>query len=103
MTRFPVRGLTALAFGLFALAANAQVQLPPKPDSYHATIRYRISADRDGRVAQFREMQTNFKAAGFTPTEKEDANLDALDPDADRLEGTVTGSTATKLLNDPRV
>ena len=103
MIRFSVRTVAALTLGLFAIPAFAQVPAPPKPESYAATIRYRISADRDGRIVQFRDMMANLKAAGFTPTPKEDANLDALDPDADRLEGTVTGATATKLLSDPRV
>ncbi|MFO0935586.1 MAG: hypothetical protein U0798_03605 [Gemmataceae bacterium] len=103
MTMHTLRGLAALSIGLFAIPAYAQVVAPPKPESYRATIRYRIAADRDGRITQFRELQANLKAAGFKPDPREDANLDERDPSADRFDGTVAGSTAYDLLNDPRV
>lgn len=103
MARIPARGLAALVLAFSAIPAVAQVAAPPKPESYNVVIRYRIEADRDGRVLQFREMLASLKAAGFVQADKEDAHLDALDPSADRLEGTVKGSTATQLLTDPRV
>lgn len=96
-------GFLLLVLGLSLTPANAQVPAPPKPDSYKATIRYRIVADRDGRVLQYREMLAHLKANGFVPTPKEDDHLDAFDPVADRLEGTVASPTASKLLDDPRV
>jgi hypothetical protein len=96
-------GFLSLVLILSSNPAPAQVPAPPKPDSYKATIRYQIVADRDGRVLQYREMLAHLKANGFVPTPKEDDHLDAFDPVADRLEGTVASKTATKLLDDPRV
>jgi hypothetical protein len=101
---FPSRcGLLTLVLSLSFTSAHGQVPAPPKPDSYRATIRYRIVADRDGRVLQYREMLAHLKANGFVPTPKEDDHLDAFDPVADRLEGTISSSSAKKLLDDPRV
>jgi hypothetical protein len=95
------RGLSAIAFAVFAAPAAAQ-PAPPSP-TYDAVIRYRIDADRDGRVLQFRAMTANLARTGFVRTPGDDGHLDAFDPAADRLTGTVPAGTATSLLEDPRV
>ena len=101
MTCFRRRGLSALAFALLAAPAGAQPGLPSP--TYDAVIRYRIDADRDGRVMQFRSMTANLAAAGFTRTPSDDGHLDAFDPAADRLSGTVPATSAVNVLDDPHV
>lgn len=98
MARFP-QGWSALILCLSAFAVTAQAP----PESYRVVVRYRIDADREGRVLQFRELNEYLKSVGFVADARENAHLDAFDPTADRLEGTVPASRAGSLLGDPRV
>lgn len=98
MARLP-QGWSALILCLSAIAATAQ----SPPESYRVVIRYRIDADREGRVLQFRELNGYLKSVGFVADARENAHLDAFDPTADRLEGTVPANKAGSLLGDPRV
>jgi hypothetical protein len=103
--RSSFRSLWAVVLGLgfFTPAGLAQVKGPAVPESFDATIRYRIRADRDGRILQYRAMEKNLAAAGFKPADPDAGKTAQFDPSAELLTGTVTGSTATKLLEDPRV
>ncbi|CAN5583026.1 hypothetical protein BH11PLA2_BH11PLA2_34780 [soil metagenome] len=93
--RFPLLILILLTA---ANIATAQVKAPPLPQMYHADIRYRIEADRSGRVRIFRAMEAELKELGFVPDVREDSDLDILDPNADRMPGTISSANAEKLL-----
>ena len=75
----------------------AQVKSPPPSAKYHVDIRYRIEADRDGRVRLFRAMMAELNALGFAADPREDADLDILDPNADRLTGTISSDKLEQL------
>lgn len=84
---------------LLAPAALGQVVSPAPPKNFHVEIRYRIEADRDGRVRIFRAMQGELKALDFVADAREDADLDILDAGADRLSGTMPSVNLEKLLH----
>jgi hypothetical protein len=96
-------GLAAALLLASAGPASAQVAYPPSPDKYGAHIRYRIRADRDERIRQYRAMTAFLDKLGFVPAPREDADLDIFDPTAERLDGTVPAANAARLLQDPRV
>lgn len=83
--------------------ASAQIKVPKPPDSYDATVRYRIHADRNERVLQFEEMTKFFGGLGFKEAESEDADLGPFDPTAEVMTGSVPSKTARDLLKDRRV
>ncbi len=103
MTPFRAGIVFLVAAVALATPAGAQVVYPPPPEKYDAHFRYRIRADRDERIRQFREMERNLKAAGFVPTPREDADLEIFDPAAEMMSGTIPSSSARKLLDDPRI
>lgn len=83
---------------LLLLAGNclAQVPAPPPPDNYQTIIKYAIRAERQERVAQFREMLAYFESLGFKKepgpeNEPEDADLTLM-------RGTISAANARKLL-----
>lgn len=84
-------------------SASAQVVYPPAPEKYDVHFRYRIRADRDERIRQFRDLEKHLKAVGFVATPREDADLDIFDPAAERMAGTIPSASATKLLDDTRI
>jgi hypothetical protein len=96
-------GLLLAALLMSAVPAAAQVAYPPRPDRYDVHFRYRIRADRDERIRQFREMERHLKEIGFVPADREDADLDAFDPAAERMDGTLPSSQAARLFEDPRI
>ncbi len=96
-------GLLLAALLASAPPAAAQVAYPPRPDGYDAHFRYRIRAPRDERIRQFREMEAFLKGVGFVPAPREDADLDAFDPTAERMDGTIPSANAARLLDDPRI
>jgi hypothetical protein len=77
--------------------ARGQVLSPPPPANYHVDLRYRIDADRDGRVRIFRAMMAELNTLGFVADPREDADLDILNPNADRMPGVIPGANAAKL------
>ena len=83
--------------------APAQVKVPKPPDTYDATVRYRIQADRNERVLQYEEMTKFFGKLGFKETESEDSDLGPFDPTAEIISGTVPSKTARDILGDRRV
>lgn len=105
-----IRTRLAVRFGLLVLGvlaaapwATAQVKYPPRPDTVDVHIRYRIRADRDERARQFRLLEAHLKQLGFVPAEREDADLDILDPTAERFSGTIPSKNVFAVLADPRV
>lgn len=96
-------GLLLAALLLSASPAAAQVAYPPRPETYDVHLRYRIRADRDERIRQFREMERFLKGMGFVPAPREDADLDAFDPSAERMAGTMPSANAARLFEDPRI
>lgn len=95
--------LLVLVAVAFPSAASAQVVYPPAPEKYDAHFRYRIRADRDERIRQFREMEKHLKAIGFVATPRDDADLEIFDPTAERMSGTIPSANAKKLLDDSRI
>jgi len=81
----------------------AQPLTPPAPETYTVQLRYRIRADRDGRILAYRAMTERLKQLGFLPKPREDADLDLFDPTAEFLEGTIPQAGAKRLLEDPRI
>jgi hypothetical protein len=102
MTR-TVRTAAALLVLLFALPATAQVARPPRPEKVHVELRYRIRADREERVRQYRLLNEHLKELGFERTRKPDDELDEIDPTAERMEGVIPSKSVLKLLDEPRV
>jgi len=90
-----------LLFGLSGLAP-AQPIYPARPadQKLDVQLRYRIRADRDERVRQYRELDKTLKSHGFEKTRKPDDDLDILDPTAERFEGTVESKNVLKLLEN---
>jgi hypothetical protein len=97
--------LTLLAVLLAATHSPAQIKEPPRAEKVDVQIRYRIRADRDERVRQYRELEKHLASLGFVDANKdaEDRDLDILDPNADRLVGTLPGAKVLDILKDVRV
>jgi hypothetical protein len=104
MTRHITRW-ALVTFGLFLAAPPlaAQVKYPPRPDKLDIQIHYRIRADRDERVRQFRDFEANLKRLGFVAAPREDSDLDILDPAAEYFSGTIPSVNVFAVLNDPHV
>lgn len=97
--------LSAVILAQIGSASFAQpVTYPPTgSDEYKVHLRYRIRADRDGRILQFRAMNEFLDRLGFVPEDREDADLEQFDPIAERLDGTIPNDKALQLLDDPRI
>jgi len=98
------RGVGVL-LGLFVAVsfAPAQVKYPPLPEKVDVRLRYRIRADREERVRQFRTLEANLKRLGFDRKRQAEDDLDILDPTAERFEGSIPSKNVFALLDDPRV
>ena len=101
---------TRFAFAAFAVlivtsGSIAQVKEPPRAEKLDIQIRYRIRADRDERVRQYRVLEKYLADLGFVDARKEDPDrdLDILDPNAERFNGTIPSAKVFDVLNDPRV
>lgn len=104
MTRPLTRGaLVALGLLLAAASAPAQVKYPPRPEKLDLQIRYRIRADRDQRVIQFRALNAYLDKLGFVHAPREDADLDIQDPTAEYFHGTIPAANVFRVLEDNRV
>jgi hypothetical protein len=90
---------------LTATRADAQVKEPPRADKVDVQIRYRIRADRDERVRQYQALEKHLASLGFVDANKDDPDrdLDILDPNAERFNGTLPGAKVLDILNDVRV
>lgn len=85
--------------------AIAQVREPKRAEKLDIEIRYRIRADRDERIRQFRELEQYLATLGFQDARKDDPDrdLDVLDPTAERFNGTISSVNVFRVLDDPRV
>jgi hypothetical protein len=81
------------------------VKEPPRPEKLDIQIRYRIRADRDERVRQFKVLERHLANLGFEDARKNDPDrdLDILDPTAERFTGTIPSKNVFAVLDDPRV
>jgi len=95
--------IAAVVTGLLASAADAQVTYPARTETFDVHLRYRIRADRDERIRQFRELQRHLKALGFVETPREDADLDLFDPTAEDLRGTLPSAKLNRLFDNGTV
>ena len=66
--------IAAVATGLLTSAGAAQVAYPARSETFDVHLRYRIRAERDDRIRQFRELQRHLKALGFVETQREDGD-----------------------------
>ncbi|MDB5306642.1 MAG: hypothetical protein JWO38_844 [Gemmataceae bacterium] len=105
ITNRPLARGACVLLALFAAPslAPAQVKYPPLPEKVDVQIRYRIRADRDERVRQFRGLEAHLKKLGFERKRQPDDDLDILDPAAERFEGTIPSKNVFAILEDPRV
>lgn len=97
------RSAALLVLAFLTTAAPAQVTYPPRSEQSDVHLRYRIRADRDERIRQFRAMTTRLHQLGFVAAPREDADLDIFDPTAELLTGTIPTTGAFQLLGDPRI
>ncbi len=83
---------------LTATLGSAQVVYPEKPERYDVNFRYRIRADRDERIRQYRAMTAELDKLGFVATRYPNDDLEIFDPAAETKSGTVPGKNAAALL-----
>lgn len=97
--------LALVAVPLVAAVAPAQVKEPPRAEKVDVQIRYRIRADRDERVRQYRALEKHLESLGFVDANKDDPDrdLDILDPAHERFVGTLPGAKVLDILKDSRV
>jgi hypothetical protein len=109
MSHTPRTWALAALVTLFATAGApaqpAQVKEPARPEKVDVQIRYRIRADRDERIRQYRVLEKHLAGLGFDNARKNDPDfdLDILDPNGERFSGSVPGAKVLDILNDPRV
>ena len=88
---------------LLASAGAAQVTYPPRPDTFDVQLRYRIRADRDERIRQYRELQRHLKSLNFVEVAREDGDLDVFDETAEAFTGTLPSANLDRLFGNPNV
>jgi hypothetical protein len=94
---------TLLTVVVWPSLGQAQVVYPEAPEKYEVQLRYRIRADRDERIRQYRALKMHLKAISFEETIREDGDLDIFDPTAEMLSGSISSANLTKLFDDPRI
>jgi hypothetical protein len=93
-----------LLVGLMLVGSlNAQVVVPAKPKEYDVSLRYRIRAASQQRIATFEAMAKYLKSIGFKHTDEKLFETDLLDPGAEKATGTITSDAAAKLLDEPNI
>jgi hypothetical protein len=106
MTHTVRRSVLALAVVLLtATLSPAQIKEPPRAEKVDIQIRYRIRADRDERVRQYRALEKHLDSLGFVDANKDDPDrdLDVLDPNHERFVGSLPGAKVMDTLNNVRV
>src|ERR1700721_34496 len=88
---FARQALSVLVILIGTGSAFAQIKEPPPAEKLDIQIRYRIRAERDDRVMQYRALEKYLSSLGFEDARKDDPNrdLDILDPSAERFTGTI--------------
>ncbi|MGL4424044.1 MAG: hypothetical protein ACRCZF_25540, partial [Gemmataceae bacterium] len=100
----PWRGLALSALtAIIAPVASAQVVSPPAPEKVHVDFRYKLSVERDERIRQYRQLTAKLGEWGFVSDAREDADLDAFDPRAERLSGVIPSKAFSNLIEDARI
>ena len=92
----------AAAVFLIALTstmASAQVSYPTPPERYDVEFRYRIRADRDERIRQYKAMSAELDKLGFVPNRFPNDDLEIFDPLAEMKSGSLPAKNAPALLN----
>jgi hypothetical protein len=84
---------------------KARVKEPARPEKLDIQIRYRIRADRDERIRQYRVLVKHLADLGFVDARKDDPDheLDILDPTHERFTGTIPSAKVMDVFQDPRV
>jgi hypothetical protein len=97
--------LAVLALSVAAGSVSAQVKEPPRSEKVDIQIRYRIRAERDERVRQYRALEKHLNSLGFVDSRKDDPDrdLDMLDPTAERFTGSIPSAKVLEVLNNPNV
>src|SRR3954447_13655478 len=96
------RGLLAVvAVVLVAPALPAQRVAPPPPETYDATIRYRIRAARNERIPQFMAMTRYLESLGFQRVPG--APDEPADPPAERMTGPLPAKSVRAVFREPHV
>lgn len=105
MTHTLIRSAALLTLLGSATLASAEVKEPPRAEKLDVQIRYRIRADRDERIRQYRALEKYLASLGFVDAKKGDPDhdLDALDPNAERFTGTIPAKSVMDVLKDVRV
>jgi hypothetical protein len=98
-----VRSSVLILLLLTAVPTAAQVKYPTPPAKYHVDLRYRIAAEQNQRVRDYRDLTAALGKIGFVADPREDDDLDRFDPTAERLAGTIPAKDAAKLLDIPAV
>src|SRR5262245_54421189 len=93
--------LTVGAALLLAPPVPAQRVAPPPPPTYDVRARYRITAARNERIAQFFQMVRYLESIGFrrAPGPEDEP----ADPLADRLQGTLPSDRVRDFLLEPHI
>ncbi len=96
---------TALALVFGSVPALAQVKEPPRAEKLEIQIRYRIRAERNDRIIQYRALERFLASLGFEDARKDDPNrdLDVFDPSDERFVGTIPSAKVFDTLNDSRI
>lgn len=94
-----VRTSALILLVLSAVPAAAQVKYPASPAKYHVDLRYKIAAEQNQRVRDFRDLSAALAKLGFVADPREDADLDQFDATAERLSGMIPSGEAKKLLD----
>lgn len=93
----------ALLLSFISSSLFAQAKRPKPPETYDVHFRYRIKDGVNGRIKQFEAMEAFLKKHEFKRTVDEDSDLDILDPDAERMFGTIPGGQGRALLQEPHI
>ena len=89
---------TLILLGVLSSAGLAQVVYPPAPDRFDVEFRYRIRADRDERIRQYRAMTAELEKLGFVQTRVANDDLEILDALAETKSGNIPAKNAKALL-----
>jgi hypothetical protein len=94
----------SLMMGLFLIGSlPAQVIVPAKPKEYDVSLRYRIRAASQQRIATFEAMAKHLKSIGFKHIDEKLFETDLLDPGAEKVTGTIASDAVGKLFDNPNI
>ncbi|MBX3400141.1 MAG: hypothetical protein KF873_15525 [Gemmataceae bacterium] len=95
-----MRFRTSLLILLVGSIVPAAAQTYPAPPAkYHVDLRYKIAAEQNQRVRDYKALMAALAKLGFEADPREDADLDQFDASAERLAGTIPAAQAKGLLD----